>query len=87
MQGIDEFLLDKELLHPILSECRVHKSDLEVELLRHVNKISSEAHVQVDLRRIFTENDVDRLKSLQLSSLSWQCTCTLGFEGLIILSS
>lgn len=43
-KGIEEFQCDTEILHPIISECRVFKTDLEIDLLKHVGKLSSEAH-------------------------------------------
>ncbi|CAM6022110.1 unnamed protein product [Sphagnum balticum] len=46
-QGMEMFNTDLELLHPVLSECRVHKSKLELDVLRYANNVSSEAHVQV----------------------------------------
>ncbi|XP_021925498.1 xaa-Pro dipeptidase isoform X3 [Zootermopsis nevadensis] len=45
--GINEFTVDNKLLHPEIAECRVIKSDLELEVLRYVNKISSDAHIHV----------------------------------------
>ncbi|KAJ1438018.1 Peptidase M24 [Sesbania bispinosa] len=53
--GIDKF--DKELktLHPILTECRVIKSELEIALIQYANDISSEAHVEEHLRVGFTQ--------------------------------
>jgi Xaa-Pro dipeptidase len=42
--GIDKFHVDKTTLHPIISECRVFKTDLELNVLKYTNKISSEAH-------------------------------------------
>jgi Xaa-Pro dipeptidase len=47
VQGMEMFNTDLELLHPVLSECRVHKSKLELDVLRYANNVSSEAHVQV----------------------------------------
>jgi Xaa-Pro dipeptidase len=43
-EGIEKFHLDKTTLHPIISECRVFKTDLELDVLKYANKISSEAH-------------------------------------------
>jgi len=34
-------------LHPILTECRVIKSELEIDLIQFANDISSEAHIEV----------------------------------------
>ena len=48
VQGIDTFVTDLNTLHPILTECRVFKSELELALIQFANDISSEAHVQVD---------------------------------------
>jgi Xaa-Pro dipeptidase len=42
--GIEKFHVDKTTLHPIISECRVFKTDLELNVLKYTNKISSEAH-------------------------------------------
>lgn len=42
------FDTDLNILHPILTECRVIKSDLELEIIQFANDISSEAHVEVD---------------------------------------
>ncbi|KAL4093410.1 hypothetical protein PRIC1_010844 [Phytophthora ramorum] len=46
-EGIDQFEVDRETLHPVLVECRVIKTEKELELLRFVNKLSSRAHVNV----------------------------------------
>ncbi|XP_076448877.1 xaa-Pro dipeptidase-like isoform X2 [Babylonia areolata] len=45
--GIATFTVNNQLLHPEISECRVFKSDKELELMRYVNKISSQAHKAV----------------------------------------
>jgi Xaa-Pro dipeptidase len=45
--GIDRFKTDLTLLHPEIIECRVFKSQEEIELLRWINGIASDAHVQV----------------------------------------
>ena len=46
-EGIDEFEVDTKALHPVLVECRVIKTEKELELLRFVNKLSSRAHINV----------------------------------------
>ncbi|KAI9916579.1 hypothetical protein PsorP6_018052 [Peronosclerospora sorghi] len=46
-EGIEQFEVDKKALHPVLVECRVIKTDKELELLRFVNKLSSRAHINV----------------------------------------
>lgn len=46
-QGIEKFETDLTTLHPILAECRVIKSSLELQLIQFANDISSEAHIEV----------------------------------------
>lgn len=46
-EGIEKFSQDSDLLHPVISECRVIKSPAEIEVLRYVAKVSSEAHKKV----------------------------------------
>ncbi|XP_018819043.1 xaa-Pro dipeptidase [Juglans regia] len=46
-EGVDKFETDMETLHPILTECRVLKSELELAVIQYANDISSEAHVEV----------------------------------------
>jgi Xaa-Pro dipeptidase len=51
---IDKFAQDSDILYPVISECRVIKSPAEIEVLRYVAKVSSEAHKKV-MRMKFTE--------------------------------
>nr|XP_012227155.1 PREDICTED: xaa-Pro dipeptidase isoform X1 [Linepithema humile] len=44
---IDKFQVDNSILYPEICECRVIKSSREIEVLRYVCKISSEAHKAV----------------------------------------
>lgn len=44
---MENFATDLTTLHPILTECRVTKSDLELAVIQFANDISSEAHVEV----------------------------------------
>ena len=46
-KGIEDFDVDKDLLHRQICECRVFKSELELEVMRYSNKVSSEAHKEV----------------------------------------
>ncbi|XP_068629258.1 xaa-Pro dipeptidase isoform X1 [Battus philenor] len=48
-EGIDEFKVDNEILFPIIAELRVIKTPEEIEVMRYVCKISSDAHKQVML--------------------------------------
>ncbi|XP_072373863.1 xaa-Pro dipeptidase isoform X4 [Scyliorhinus torazame] len=45
--GISQFNVNNTLLHPVIMECRVIKTDMEVELMRYTNRISSDAHKEV----------------------------------------
>ena len=45
--GIEKFQVNKEVLHTHFAECRVTKSDREIEIIRYSNQISSAAHVEV----------------------------------------
>jgi Xaa-Pro dipeptidase len=42
----DNFKVDNTVLHPHLVECRVIKSDAELDVMRYVTRIASEAHIQ-----------------------------------------
>ncbi|KAF3793983.1 Xaa-Pro dipeptidase [Nymphaea thermarum] len=46
-EGIVDFQTDLDTLHPILSEGRVFKSELELSLIKYANEISSTAHIEV----------------------------------------
>ncbi|EPY89199.1 xaa-Pro dipeptidase [Camelus ferus] len=43
-EGISKFKVNNTILHPEIVECRVFKTDMELEVLRYTNKISSDAH-------------------------------------------
>ncbi|XP_014238633.1 xaa-Pro dipeptidase isoform X4 [Trichogramma pretiosum] len=45
--GIDKFQTDFDILYPEFCECRVIKSPKEIEVLRYVVKVSSDAHKAV----------------------------------------
>ncbi|MEE6500499.1 hypothetical protein FKM82_003808, partial [Ascaphus truei] len=46
-EGISQFAVNNSILHPEIVECRVLKTDMELEVLRYTNRISSEAHKEV----------------------------------------
>lgn len=46
-EGIEKYVVNCDLLHPIIAECRVLKSPEEIEILRYVAKVSSDAHIKV----------------------------------------
>lgn len=53
---MDKFENDLRTLHPILTECRVLKSDKELALIQFANDISSEAHVEVTISKCLTKH-------------------------------
>ncbi|XP_031784394.1 xaa-Pro dipeptidase isoform X2 [Nasonia vitripennis] len=46
-EGIDKFEVNNEILYPEICECRVIKTPKEIEVLRYVVKVSSDAHKSV----------------------------------------
>ncbi|KAK6477278.1 xaa-Pro dipeptidase isoform X1 [Huso huso] len=46
-EGISQFQVNNTLLHPEIVECRLLKTDMELEVLRYTNRISSEAHKEI----------------------------------------
>jgi Xaa-Pro aminopeptidase len=64
VEGLDPQIYETELLYPALREARVCKSEEEINVLRYVAKVSSQAHVKVcaqatlhnKLRRKFNES-------------------------------
>lgn len=48
--GIEKYRQDCDILHPVIAECRVIKSPEEIEVLRYVAKVSSDAHKKVMLK-------------------------------------
>lgn len=91
-QGIDEFDKDLTTLHPILTECRVIKSELEIAIIQYANDISSEAHIEV------MRNAKVGMKEYQLESMflhhtyfyggcrhcSYTCICATGNNGAVL---
>ncbi|EDO29991.1 predicted protein, partial [Nematostella vectensis] len=48
--GISDFKVDNTVLHREMVECRLRKTPQELEVLRYVSRVSSEAHKQVMMR-------------------------------------
>ncbi|KAG7467878.1 hypothetical protein MATL_G00136860 [Megalops atlanticus] len=46
-EGISRFEVNNVHLHPVIVECRLIKTDMELEVLRYTNRISSQAHKEV----------------------------------------
>ena len=45
--GISKFKTNDSILHPIISELRVIKTKMELDVLRYVSRVSSAAHKHV----------------------------------------
>eukprot|EP00898_Chlorokybus_atmophyticus_P006858 jgi/Chlat1/7173/Chrsp57S06838 len=90
--GIDLFATDDSLLYPVLAECRVKKTAEEIQVMRYVCRISSEAHVSV-MRQIQPGMMQYQLESLFLHYIytkggcrhvSYTCICGTGASGAIL---
>ncbi|XP_060585509.1 xaa-Pro dipeptidase-like [Ruditapes philippinarum] len=90
--GISEFKVNNEILHPEISECRVFKSDMELEVLRYTNRISSEAHKEV-MRNVKPGMYEYQMESMfhhycyfqgGLRHLSYTCICGSGDNGSVL---
>jgi Xaa-Pro dipeptidase len=91
-EGIGKFKVNNEYLYPAISECRVFKTDLELEVIRYTNRVSSEAHKEV-MRKIRPG-----MKEYQLESIfhhycyymagarfmSYTCICGSGENGAVL---
>ncbi|ESW32237.1 hypothetical protein PHAVU_002G304900 [Phaseolus vulgaris] len=91
-QGIDKFDKDLATLHPILTECRVIKSKLEIELIQYANDISSEAHIEV-MRKTKVGMKEYQLESIFLHHTymyggcrhcSYTCICATGENSAVL---
>ncbi|KAJ4913410.1 Metallopeptidase M24 family protein [Raphanus sativus] len=91
-EGIEKFETDLTTLHPILAECRVTKSSLELQLLQFANDISSEAHVEV-MRRVTPGMKEYQMESMFLHHTymyggcrhcSYTCICATGDNSAVL---
>lgn len=89
---IENFETDLLTLHPILTECRVFKSKLEVDLIQYANDVSSEAHIEV-MRRIRAGMKEYQLESIFLHHIymhggcrhcSYTCICATGENSAVL---
>ncbi|KAI3421692.1 uncharacterized protein J3R85_011881 [Psidium guajava] len=91
-EGVEDFATDLTTLHPILTECRVTKSDLELAVIQFANDISSEAHVEV-MRKIRVGMKEYQLESMFLHHTymyggcrhcSYTCICATGGNSAVL---
>ena len=47
VSGISNFKIDDNLLYPIITECRVIKTHMELDIIRYVTKVSADAHMMI----------------------------------------
>ncbi|XP_028392378.1 xaa-Pro dipeptidase-like isoform X1 [Dendronephthya gigantea] len=64
--GIGSFSVDNKILFPQIVECRVIKTKQELEVLRYVNRVSSEAHKKI-MRKIKPDMVEFQLESMFLN--------------------
>uniref|UniRef100_A0A3Q1HE09 Xaa-Pro dipeptidase n=1 Tax=Anabas testudineus TaxID=64144 RepID=A0A3Q1HE09_ANATE len=91
-EGISQFQVNNTLLHPVIVECRLIKTDMELEVLRYTNRISSEAH------KVVMKNVKPGKKEYEMESLfqhycytkggmrhtSYTCICGTGHNSSVL---
>ena len=91
-EGIGKFQVDNQLLHKEMAECRVIKTEAELQVLRYNNKISSEAHKEV-MRKIRPGMNEYQLESIfrhycyyngGARHVSYTCICGSGENGAVL---
>ncbi|XAR67184.1 Xaa-Pro dipeptidase [Bertholletia excelsa] len=91
-EGIEKCKVDLNTLHPILTECRVFKSDMELALIQFANDISSEAHIEV-MRKARVGMKEYQLESMFLHHTyfyggcrhcSYTCICATGENSSVL---
>ncbi|CAF1291995.1 unnamed protein product [Adineta ricciae] len=90
--GIEHFHIDKTTLHSIISECRVFKTDMELDVMRYANKISSEAHkfVMLNIKDGMQEYEIESLFQYYcgrygaMRHMSYTCICATGDNPAIL---
>ncbi|ERN15471.1 xaa-Pro dipeptidase [Amborella trichopoda] len=92
LEEMDKFQTDLNILHPILAECRIFKTELELSLIQYANDISSAAHIEV-MRRIKAGMKEYQLESIFLHYIymyggcrhcSYTCICATGENSSVL---
>jgi len=90
--NIASFDVDNAILHPVIAELRVFKTDMELEVIRYTNRISSDAHKEI-MRRIKPGDMEYQMESLfchycythgGMRHTSYTCICGSGPNGAIL---
>jgi len=90
--GIEKFQVDKTTLFPFIEECRVVKTDREIEVLRYVARASSLAHclVMQNVHPGMTEYQLEALfmhyvySAFGCRNVAYTCICGSGVNGSIL---
>ncbi|XP_008793195.2 xaa-Pro dipeptidase [Phoenix dactylifera] len=91
-EEMEKFDTDVSTLHPILTECRVFKSEMELALIQYANDVSSEAHIEV-LRKAREGMKEYQLESIFLHHIymyggcrhcSYTCICATGENSSVL---
>jgi Xaa-Pro dipeptidase len=90
--GIENFGVDKETLFPLIQECRVIKSEKEIEILRYVARASALAHCEImrTVRPGMLEYELESLFHHYVYSrygcrnLAYTCICGSGINSAIL---
>uniref|UniRef100_UPI00358FFB0E xaa-Pro dipeptidase n=1 Tax=Myxine glutinosa TaxID=7769 RepID=UPI00358FFB0E len=91
-EGISRFKVDNTSLHPEIVECRLIKTDMELEVIRYTNRISSEAHKEVmkAVRPGMYEYELESLfqhfcySRGGMRHVSYTCICASGHNSSIL---
>jgi len=92
--GISQFHSNQTVLHPVISELRVIKTEMELEVLRYVSKVSSAAHMhvmrQIKAGKITREYQAEaEFMNYSYSNggcrhVSYTCICGAGSSGAVL---
>ncbi|XP_063048977.1 xaa-Pro dipeptidase [Engraulis encrasicolus] len=91
-EGISQFTVNNTILHPVIVECRLLKTDMELEVLRYTNRISSEAHKEV-MRAVRPGHKEYEMESLfqhycysrgGMRNVSYTCICGSGHNASVL---
>jgi Xaa-Pro dipeptidase len=90
--GIEKYSVDKDRLWPEIVECRVIKTALELDVLRYVCRVSSEAHIEVmkQCKPGMMEYQLEALFLHEVYSkggcrhVGYTCICGSGHHGSIL---
>eukprot|EP00095_Tigriopus_kingsejongensis_P002767 maker-scaffold845_size89356-snap-gene-0.20 protein:Tk02767 transcript:maker-scaffold845_size89356-snap-gene-0.20-mRNA-1 annotation:"xaa-pro dipeptidase" len=90
--GMSDFQIEPKLLHSVMAECRVIKTEMELQALRYASKISSEAHKSL-MRQIKPGMKEYQCESIFLNHVyfyggarhvCYNCICGSGPSGAVL---